>query len=102
MLKEKLKLKVSKLCSGTGTKLIIRSVLHEFTRPILIFCRKLKDYLKLNGVKYPAVILGGEAGNYTTLMNSGDLNACAGDPQAMVKELRQKKILTGPKATSSL
>ena len=69
---------------------------------LLIFHRKLSDYLKLHKVRYPAVVLGDETDSYDILMTSSDLNACAGDPEAMVEELRQKKVLTKPKSTSSL
>lgn len=63
---------------------------------------QLREYLKLNGIRYPAVLLGSGDNSYTTVMTSSDLNACAGDPKALTEKLRQENVLTQSKRTSSL
>lgn len=55
----------------------------------------LKGFVKSNGIRYPAVVLGTAGGSYTTIMTSADLNACAGEPKALVNELYKKDILPG-------
>lgn len=40
-------------------------------------------------------------GAYETIMTSADLNACGGDPQALVSDLFKKGVLSGKPAGSS-
>lgn len=53
----------------------------------------LVDYVKTNNVKYPAVILDAGDARYTKIMTNQDLNACGGDPKALVAELQKKDVL---------
>lgn len=56
---------------------------------------QLKEYIRLNKIRYPAVVLDSSDGSYTTVMTSADLNACAGDPNALLEELQKKDVLLG-------
>lgn len=63
--------------------------------------KTLGDYVKTNGIRYPAVLLGeGDAG-FNSIMTNQDLNACAGDPKALVEELQKKEIISSKKNGSS-
>jgi len=59
--------------------------------------QSVKDFVKSNGIRYPAVLLDGSDGSYITIMTNTDLNACAGDPKVLVGELYKKNILSDKK-----
>lgn len=46
-------------------------------------------------------MLEADDGAYKTIMTSTDLNACGGDPQALVDDLIKKGILSGNSTGSS-
>lgn len=60
----------------------------------------VKDFVKSSGIRYPAVLLDGSDGSYTTIMTNTDLNACGGDPNALVQELYKKDVLSDEKTGS--
>ncbi|KAK5937492.1 hypothetical protein PMZ80_010110 [Knufia obscura] len=62
----------------------------------------LKDFVNSSGLRYPAVVLDSGSDSFTTVMTSADLNACGGDPKALVNELYKKDVLTGKKTEASL
>lgn len=62
----------------------------------------LQEYVKANGIRYPAVVLNDGGSSYSSIMTNQDLNACAGDPKALVEELRKKDLLSNSKNSSSL
>lgn len=63
--------------------------------------KSLEEYVKANGIRYPAVLLGEGDANYASIMSNQDLNACAGDPEALVEELSKKEIIARKQDKSS-
>lgn len=63
--------------------------------------KSVQDYVKTNGIRYPAVLLGEGDASYSSIMTNQDLNACSGDPKALVEELHKKGIISGKGAGSS-
>lgn len=61
----------------------------------------VEEYVKTNGIRYPAVLLGEGDASFSSIMTNQDLNACAGDPKALVEELQKKEILPSRKDGSS-
>lgn len=61
----------------------------------------LKEYVKSTNLRYPAVVLDAGNASYTNIMTNQDLNACGGDPKALVEELQKKDVLSSQKAGSS-
>lgn len=62
--------------------------------------RNVGDFVKSNGIRYPAILLDASDGSYTIIMTNKDLNACASDPKALVEELHKKDILSDKKTSS--
>lgn len=61
----------------------------------------LKDYIKSTNLRYPAVVLDTGDASYRNIMTNQDLNACGGDPMALVEELQKKDVLLSKETGSS-
>lgn len=61
----------------------------------------LKDYVKSSNLRYPAVVLDAGDAKYTSIMTNQELNACGGDPKALVAELQKRDVLSGKGPGSS-
>lgn len=63
--------------------------------------QQLREFVKSNNIRYPAVVLDSSEGDYKTIMTNTDLNACAGDPKALVEELTKRGVISGQGVGSS-
>lgn len=61
----------------------------------------VKQWAKSNDQRYPLVLLRKD-GEMTLVADTPDLVSCAGDPNQLVEKLKEKKLISGDKAQTSL
>lgn len=61
----------------------------------------VKQWAKSNDQRYPLVLLRKD-GEMTLVADTPDLVSCAGDPNQLVEKLKEKNLISGDKAQTSL